>query len=378
MLFAKTQQGVDMKNVLILGAGKIGSLIACLLASSGDYTVSLADVNLSGSDVVRLKEVLPNIETINLDASNAEELQRFLANHPMNALVSCLPYFCNPTVAEAAKENNCHYFDLTEDTEVTEKITQLAKGASIAFAPQCGIAPGFISIAANEIIQHFEEVDTVKMRVGALPESSSNALHYALNWSPEGLINEYGNFCYGLENSELTKLHPLEGLEDIKIDGESYEAFNTSGGLGSLAETYAGKVKNMTYKTIRYPGHCEKMRFLMNELRLNQDRKTLKRIFENALPKTYQDLVLVYVSVNGKQRGEFIEENYIVKIRPRTISDIRWSAIQVTTAASLCASVDIILAEPEKYHGLVKQEQISLKTFIENRFGKYYQNNSER
>jgi len=362
-----------MQNILILGAGKIGSLITCLLAGSGDYNVHLADVNFSGSDSTRLREVLPNIKTIELDAQNKAELKQFLTNNPTNVIISCLPYFCNPLIAEIAKEFHCHYFDLTEDTEVTRKVSALAADADSAFVPQSGLAPGFISIAANELIQHFEKVDTVKMRVGALPENSSNELHYALTWSSDGLINEYGNPCYGLKRGKLVVLHPLEGIETVKIDGVTYEAFNTSGGLGSLAETYNGKIDNMTYKTMRYPGHCDKMRFLMNDLRLNDDRETLRRIFKTAIPKTYQDIVLVYVSVTGKQRGDFIEESYVAKVMPKTIHDILWSAIQVTTASALCAVVDIVLANPDQYRGLVKQEDIAFNTFIENRFGKNYQ-----
>ena len=140
------------------------------------------------------------------------------------------------------------------------------------------------------------------MRVGALPTNISNALQYSLTWSTDGLINEYGNPCDAIENGKAVRLLPLEGLEEIKIDGLTYEAFNTSGGIGSLADTYHGKVKHFSYKTIRYPGHCEKIKFLMNDLKLNDDRDTLKRIFEHAIPKTFQDVVLVYVSVTWHAR----------------------------------------------------------------------------
>jgi len=129
---------------------------------------------------------------------------------------------------------------------------------------------------------------------------------------------------------------------DLEVDGLLYEAFNTSGGLGTLAETYEGKVRTMNYKTLRYPGHCEKIHFLMEDLKLNQDRDTLKRILENAIPKTLQDVVLIYASVTGKQKGELYEENYVKKVYPQKISGILWSAIQVTTAAGGCAIVDMV------------------------------------
>ena len=213
-------------------------------------------------------------------------------SHPVDAVISSLPYYCNVAVAEAARRAGIHYFDLTEDVEVTRAVRKIADGAAQAFVPQCGLAPGFISIAANELIGHFDELRTVKLRVGALPQHPNNVLKYSLTWSTEGLINEYGNPCEAIVDGRRIEAAPLEGLEEIEIDGTLYEAFNTSGGLGSLAETYGARSQSMDYKTMRYPGHCEQMRLLMNDLKLNHDRGTLKRILENAVPQTLQDVVV--------------------------------------------------------------------------------------
>ena len=147
-------------------------------------------------------------------------------------------------------------------------------------------------------MKKFSVLDTVKMRVGALPVNSNNALQYALTWSTDGLINEYGNLCVAIVEGDLMWVRPLEGLEAVALDGVQYEAFNTSGGLGSLAELYQGKVRTMNYRTLRYPGHCRKIRFLMNDLRLNEDRATLKTILERAILKFYHDIVLIYFSVS--------------------------------------------------------------------------------
>jgi saccharopine dehydrogenase-like NADP-dependent oxidoreductase len=165
---------------------------------------------------------------------------------------------------------------------------------------------------------------------------------------------------------------PLEGLEEIEIDGTAYEAFNTSGGLGSLADTYGKQCEQINYKTMRYPGHCLQMRLLMNDLKLNQDRATLKRILENAVPQTLQDVVIVYAAVAGKQDGQLREENYVNKIYPQVIAGRLWSAIQVTTAAGITAVVDLVLANPRKYKGFVTQEQFDLPAILDNRFGQYY------
>jgi saccharopine dehydrogenase-like NADP-dependent oxidoreductase len=235
--------------------------------------------------------------------------------------------------------------------------------------PQCGLAPGFISIVAHELMTHFETLDTVKMRVGALPVHPSNALKYSLTWSTDGLINEYGNVCYGIEQGEKVPLQPLEGYETIELDGLLYEAFNTSGGLGTLADSYAGRVRTMNYKTLRYPGHCEKIQLLMKDLKLNEDRETLKRILEHAVPQTLQDVVLIYASVTGTNKDGFFEENYVKKIYPQCIKSKLWSAIQMTTASSACCVMDLVLKNPSAYHGFVTQESILLKTFLDNEFG---------
>jgi len=361
-----------MHRVLILGAGKIGALISGLLAESGSYRVQLADVDGAAAEAVARAHGSAHLRAFTLDASGGSSLERHLAAHPVDAVISGLPYHCNAVVAGAARRAHLHYFDLTEDVEVTRAVRAIAAGATQSFVPQCGLAPGFISIAAAELITHFDELRAVKLRVGALPQHPNNVLKYSLTWSTEGLINEYGNPCQAVSDGRLIELAPLEGLEEIEIDGMRYEAFNTSGGLGSLAETHGARVESMNYKTIRYPGHCEQMRLLMNDLKLNHDRATLKRILENAVPQTLQDVVIVYVAVTGTQDGQLREENYVNKIYPQVIAGRLWSAIQVTTAAGITAVVDLVLENQGRYSGFVAQEQFRLTDILANRFGRYY------
>lgn len=361
-----------MHRVLVIGAGKIGSLIAFLFAHSNDYTIYLADIIKDNPQTRELKN-LPHTHHIQLDANDEKAVADFVKEKKISAIISSLPFYCNIIIAKVAADNNAHYFDLTEDVETSKAIHKIAKNAKTAFVAQCGLAPGFISIIANDLMKHFSQLDTVKMRVGALPTNVSNALQYSLTWSTEGLINEYGNPCYAIHGKEMVALQPLEGLEHIEIDGLTYEAFNTSGGIGTLAETYHGNIHSLDYKTIRYPGHAEKIKFLMNDLKLNEERDTLKHILENVLPKTLQDVVLVYVSVSGKQKEQFVEENYVKKFYPQTLHGHTFSAIQMTTASALCAAVDIVMTYPDKYKGFIRQEQFSLEDFIKNRFGTYYQ-----
>ncbi len=356
-----------MIKVMVLGAGKIGSLISDLLAETGDYQIFLLDIEQHPE--IQLRE---KIQYDILDAQNLSALEAYIKKQSVNAVISALPYYCNPDVAALAKKYNLHYFDLTEDVEVTNKNRQLAQDAQTAFIPQCGLAPGFISIAAQNLIHNFDKLDKVKMRVGALPINPSNALKYSLTWSTDGLINEYGNMCYGILDGRMTELLPLEGYETIELDGLLYEAFNTSGGLGTLADTYEGEINSMNYKTLRYPGHCEKIRLLMNDLKMNQDRDTLKRILENAIPKTLQDVVLIYVSVSG-WKGEYLyEETYVKKVYPQEFLGKTWSAIQVTTASGICCAVDLVLQNQDTYKGFVTQETFELQKVLDNRFGIWY------
>lgn len=221
-------------------------------------------------------------------------------------------------------------------------------------------------------MQHFQDLECVKLRCGALPQQTSNALQYALTWSVDGLINEYVNPCLAIVNQQAVTVPALADLELLQLDGAHYEAFNTSGGLGTLPEIYAGKVKALNYKTLRYPGHCEKMQFLMHDLKLNEDRETLKKILLRALPKTLQDVVIVDVSVEGYQNKELIQQSYSKKFYPQIVDGLSLSAIQMATASSACTVMDMVLKNPGKYQGFIHQSQFALTEFLANPFANYF------
>ena len=195
-----------MPKICILGGGKIGSLIATFLVECGDFEVVLGDVD--PEVVAGLKQDIghEHFQVSSVDVQDGKALGRFIDSVGPEGIISCLPYFCNQAVGGQARACGAHYFDLTEDVEVTRKIREVSEGASSAFVPQCGLAPGFISIVAHELMTRFDTVDIVKMRVGALPVNPSNVLKYSLTWSTDGLINEYGNTCYGIENSREVPL----------------------------------------------------------------------------------------------------------------------------------------------------------------------------
>jgi saccharopine dehydrogenase-like NADP-dependent oxidoreductase len=361
---------MEKYKVLVFGAGKVGSTIAQLLHHSGDYAVCIADKD--SAQLERIQQTLP-VGAMTIDASN--HTQMLEAFKDVDAVVSAGPYFVNTGIAVAALEAGCSYFDLTEDRETTASIRALAHNAvnGQIFMPQCGLAPGFIGILAAHLGKDFETLHEIKMRVGALPKYPTNKLLYNLTWSTDGVINEYINPCEAMHAGRIVELAALEGLETFSLDGISYEAFNTSGGLGTLCETLEGKIQYLDYKSVRYPGHRDLMQFLLQDLRLSERRELLKDILENALPITKQDVVLVFCTASGERDGQFEVITETRKVYDRVVHGQRLSAIQLTTAASLCAVLDLHKDGVLPKQGFVRQEDVPLEPFAANRFGQYYE-----
>ncbi|QPF75861.1 NAD(P)H-binding protein [Roseateles sp. DAIF2] len=354
-------------KIALLGAGHIGQTIARLLHATGDYQVTVIDKNAKYLAVLAAE----GIATAEVDTENKTALAAQLRGK--DAVVNALPYHLAITAATLALECGCHYFDLTEDVAATKAIKDLAKSAKTAFMPQCGLAPGFIGIVAHHLAKGFDEVRDVQMRVGALPAFPTNALKYNLTWSVDGLINEYCHPCEAIHGGEFISALPLEGLEHFSLDGTEYEAFNTSGGLGTLCETWAGKVRNLDYKTVRYPGHRDLMKFLLEDLALAADQDKLKDIMRKSMPATMQDVVLVFVTVSGMKNGVLMQEVFARKIFAERDAKAPLSAIQITTAAGICAAVDLFREGKLPQSGFIRQEEVELPAFLANRFGKAYQ-----
>lgn len=364
--------GTLMKNIVVIGAGKIGSTIARMLAHTGDYSVCVADRSAEQLGQIEKHDA---ITTAAVDIGDKKALVTLLSGK--FAVLSAAPFHLTVAIAEAAAEAGIHYLDLTEDVESTRQVKAIAAKASTAFIPQCGLAPGFISIVANDLASRFETLESVRMRVGALPQYPSNALNYNLTWSTDGVINEYIEPCEAIVEGSLIEVPAMEEREEFSLDGVTYEAFNTSGGLGTLCESLKGKVRTLNYKTIRYPGHAAIMKALLNDLGLRHRREVLKDIFENALPTTTQDVVVIFVTVSGFREGRLIQETYANKVYSGVVAGRMQSGIQITTAGSICAVLDLLANGKIASKGFVRQEDIALDTFLANRFGHYYAQKGE-
>ncbi len=355
-----------MTKLILLGAGKIGETITHFLQASGDYALTVAD-----HDPSRLSPMAAlGATTVRAEFGDPQALRELIRGHEY--VISACPFHLTPVIAAAAVDVGAHYFDLTEDVESTRRVKALATSATTALVPQCGLAPGFISILAYAMTRKFDSLRDVQMRVGALPVYPTNALKYNLTWSTDGLINEYCNPCEAISDGRLRETLALEEIEAFSLDGVAYEAFNTSGGLGTLCETLEGKVENLNYKTVRYPGHRDLVKMLIRDLRLGQRREILKDVLEESVPMTHQDVVLVFVTVSGMREGRLTQESYAKKIYSKTIGGKLYSAIQVTTAAGICAMVDMMRDGTLPARGFVRQEEADLDKFLANRFGHHY------
>src|SRR5687767_6804693 len=347
----------------IIGGGKVGATIATLLESC-DFcdAVALGDVR-TDLKLDGLRKATPR----RLDVKRSAALRSFLMD--CQAVVSAAPYFLNQDIARACAAARVAYFDLTEDVATTRFIRGLArKTKGVTFMPQCGLAPGAINIVGGSLASSLDTVRSVEMRVGALPQFASNQMKYYLSWSTAGLLNEYCQPGEALHDGQRITTLPLDGGERLTIDGVEYEAFNTSGGVATMCETFEGKVGELNYKTMRYPGHRDLMKFLLQDLNLARQQELLRQIFDQEVPLTDHDVVVFYVSTVGTSGGELVQRSFVKKIRGGTVEGRHLSAIQLSTAAGIVAVLELF-ARGAVAKSFVRQESITFDEFLSTQWG---------
>lgn len=367
------------KKIFIAGSGGIGEAAALLLREWSEFEteIYLGDVSEESlrkakDFVVRNSEKTSNVETVLMTGEANEAMRK--AFETCDVLLDCSPGSQAPKMAQFAKDFKMHYANLTEYVAETDEITALAKDAETGFILQTGLAPGFINVLAMSLYQQFvekyenEKVEKIGMKVGALTAHAHQPHFYGFTWSPIGVATEYVKNSRVLRNYKITNKPALSSRETIVIGARTYEADLTSGGAADLPDFFAGKARNLDYKTLRYVGHYDWVESLIRKLPKDENLPlTLQNVMLEAIPSVEDDLVLVHASVDGfdvKGRRRMIEKAFYVE--PLKIGGEKLRAIQTTTAAPLLESAMLLLSG--KYKGVVLQSQIAPEEFLKGNF----------
>ncbi len=374
------------KKVFIAGSGGIGEATALLLREWSDTETEIYLGDVSERNLQKAKDfILLNSqkeskgETV-LMATNGINDAMKAAFEASDVLLDCSPGSQAPKMARFAKDFKMHYANLTEYVHETDEIMALAQDAETGFILQTGLAPGFINVLAMSLYNQFvekyenEKVEKIGMKVGALTAHAHEPHFYGFTWSPIGVATEYVKSSRVIRKYKITEKPALSSRETIVIGARTYEADLTSGGAADLPDFFAGKARNLDYKTLRYVGHYDWVESLVRKLPKDENLPvTLQDVMLEAIPSVEDDLVLVHASVDGfdlQGRRRMIEKAFYVK--PLEIGGSHLRAIQTTTAAPLCESAMMLLTG--KYKGVVLQSQIAPDEFLQGKFvSKVYQ-----
>jgi lysine 6-dehydrogenase len=304
---------------LVVGAGMQAKAVAYDLVRQGDVDeVRICDIDPSRLQALKRYLRSKKVKTFVADAGNRQRIAELMK--PCDVAVSCVPYFFNLGLARAAIASRTHFCDLGGNNDVVHAelaLSAQARKTGVTIVPDCGLAPGMVSILAADGFSRLARTDAIRIRVGGLPRRPKPPLNYALVFSPNGLINEYVEPCLVLRDGRLAWREPLADVEELTFPRPfgKLEAFNTSGGSSTLPYTYRGRVGSLDYKTIRYPGHCAKFRLLF-DLNLTDmkpvdvdgkrvvPRHLLIQRLEAVLPRGDEDVVLMRVEVKGKRKRD--------------------------------------------------------------------------
>ncbi|HEY0048615.1 MAG TPA: saccharopine dehydrogenase C-terminal domain-containing protein, partial [Pyrinomonadaceae bacterium] len=254
-------------TILVLGAGRMGyGAVYDLIHNSPEVeSVTVADFDL-GKAVEVAEKVGGKVSATQIDASNYDAVAELMKPH--DSAISCVNYWYNVELSRAAIETGTNFCDLGGNNYIVDEQLALdtaAKNAGISIIPDCGLAPGMVSVLAMHGANRLDETEEIHIRVGGLPQNPQPPLDYQLVFSVEGLINEYIEKARVIRDGEIIEIESMTELESLAFENfPALEAFQTSGGTSTLPETFAGKLKELDYKTIRYAGHCERFKTLID------------------------------------------------------------------------------------------------------------------
>jgi lysine 6-dehydrogenase len=305
-------------KILVLGAGRMGHGAAfdLIYNSPAVEAVTIADFDLTKAEQVASQINHPKLQAKQTDVSNYTDVISLMRGH--DAAISCVNYWYNLELSKAAIETGTNFCDLGGNNYVVDEQLALdaeAKKANINIIPDCGLAPGMVSVLAMHGANRFEILDEIHIRVGGLPQNPKPPLDYQLVFSVEGLINEYVETARVIRNGKITEVDSMTELESLAFENfPALEAFQTSGGTSTLPDTFFGKIKELDYKTIRYAGHCEKFKTMIDlglcsseETNIDgikiKPRQVFGELLQRNLPADEPDYVLIRLEFVGTEDG---------------------------------------------------------------------------
>jgi len=314
-----------------------------LARAEGVEKVAVYDIDSALAENISKEFGNGKTEAGTLDAGNEEKAADILSEY--DAAVSCITYSYNPGLTRAAIKAKCHLIDLggNNDTVAEQRAMDAeAEKAGVIIVPDCGLAPGMVAIMVADAVVKLVNISSVNIRVGGLPAKPRLPLNYQMLFSAEGLINEYWEPCVILENGQMKVVDPMTGLEELEFDGiGKLEAFYTSGGTSTLPDTLRDKIKSLDYKTIRYPGHCQLFRPMLeiglaSREKLNvgdqmvEPRSLFKAVLDANLSFDEPDITLVRVIASGQSGG--VSKKIVYEIIDRKDEQSGLTAMMRTTA----------------------------------------------
>jgi len=370
-------------KIIIAGAGGIGQAVGLILACSDALDCDLIFGDISEHALKSSRKFVKNgsqgkvkADTFVMSKSGANAAMK---KHFKSAdiILDCLPGSLAPRIAKFARDYKMHYANLTEYVNETEEVIKIAKGAKTAFVLQTGLAPGFINVLACRLYEDFTKenkvtkVDKLKMKVGALSQHALSPHYYAFTWSPIGVATEYLRDAIVVRDFEKKMVTALSGRERIIIDGDEYEDDFTSGGAADLPDAFAGRVRDLDYKTLRYVGHYQWVDTVLSSFPQGSDKiRLLERIMLNTIPSVEDDEVLIYAAVTGKDnKGRLRSKEKSYKIYPSMVGTKKLRAIQSTTASAIC-QIAYLMLNTKGMKGAVLQSQIPTEEFLNGPFVK--------
>jgi lysine 6-dehydrogenase len=355
---------------LVLGSGMMGSAMAFDLArSEGTQLVTVADIDEERAQTTVRTIRASNVRAVELDVNSFDQVVSMMADH--DCALGATTYQHNLLLTKAAIRARKHFCDLGGNDEIVReqlKLSPAAKEAGVMVIPNCGLAPGLANIIAAQRANEFEQIDSIRIRVGCVPQQPKPPFNYHIVFSPEGLLNEYTGACAALRNGALTHLDPMTEIETVEFPPPfgSMEAFLTSGGMSLIPQMFEGRARDVDYKTIRYPGHCQQFRTLLD---LGFAANTPISVGSNVLTNRefFLELLKKRIGENGKDVVLMSVEVVGIRHRHRQMFNCKFidffddinniTATMRMTAFPTCAIAQLISGEQFQPRGVLVPEQ---------------------